>query len=89
MGIKFFSDKSRPVHMGPYPLERLERGGIPALGDVPRDQPLSFDRPEQPESIVNAMGEFQAMMDALRDGLVNKVQSDVPVDLTERANHLK
>ncbi|TCL09064.1 reductive dehalogenase [Shimia isoporae] len=89
MGIRFFSDKSRPVHMGPYPLERLERGSMPSLGAVPCDGTLSFSRPESPESIVNAMGEFQAMMDALRDGLVNQVRSAVPIDLQERSNHLK
>ncbi|PSL20506.1 reductive dehalogenase [Shimia abyssi] len=89
MGIRFFSDKDRPVHMGPYPLERLARGAMPDLGAVPGDAPLTFARPESPESIVNAMGEFQAMMDAIRDGLVNKVQSEVPVDPTERADHLK
>ncbi|MGR3634641.1 MAG: 4Fe-4S double cluster binding domain-containing protein, partial [Shimia sp.] len=89
MGIKFFSDKARPVHLGPYPLERLARGTLPDLAQVPHDTVLSFSRPEQPESIVNAMGEFQAMMDALRDGFVNGVQSDVPADLQERTNHLK
>lgn len=89
MGIKFFSDKSRPVHMGPYPLERLERGPMPDMLALPLDRQLSFDRPEQPESIVNAMGEFQAMMDALRDGLVNGAQSEVPIDPIDRANHMK
>ncbi|MCG6857233.1 MAG: 2Fe-2S iron-sulfur cluster binding domain-containing protein, partial [Salaquimonas sp.] len=48
-----------------------------------------FHRPEKPESIVNAMGEFQAMMDAIRDGLVNKAMAAIPADPTERANHLK
>ncbi|SFL88176.1 2Fe-2S iron-sulfur cluster-binding protein [Shimia aestuarii] len=89
MGLRFFSDKARPVHMGPYPLERLARGALPDLAASPFDAPLSFHRPEHPESIVNAMGEFQAMMDAIRDGLVNPVKSGVPSDPVERANHLK
>ncbi|KPA23365.1 3-chloro-4-hydroxyphenylacetate reductive dehalogenase precursor [Shimia sp. SK013] len=89
MGIKFFSDKARPVHLGPYPLERLARGSLPDFAQVPLDTALSFARPEQPESIVNAMGEFQAMMDALRDGFVNSEQSEVPADPQERANHMK
>ncbi len=89
MGIKFFSSKSRAVHLGPYPLERLVRAKLGDLTQVPKDAPLSFHRPQQPESIVNAMGEFQAMMDALRDGLVKPVMSEVPSDPMERSNHLK
>ncbi|MDA5555584.1 2Fe-2S iron-sulfur cluster-binding protein [Shimia sp. MMG029] len=89
MGIKFFSDKARPVHLGSYPLERLVRGAMPEVAGMPRDRALSFHRPERPESIVNAMGEFQAMLDALRDGLVNPVRSAIPDDPKERANHLK
>ena len=89
MGLRFFSDKKRPVHLGPYPLERLERGIKPDLSAVPKFQPLSFHRPKHPDSIVNAMGEFQAMMDAIRDGFVNKAMAEIPNDPQERANHLK
>ncbi len=87
--MRFFSDKDRPVHMGPYPLERLSRQDQAEPGDVPPFQPLDFQRPETPDSIVNAMGEYQAMLDAIRDGLVNKVKSKIPDDVQERANHLK
>ncbi|MEC9344116.1 MAG: NAD-binding oxidoreductase, partial [Pseudomonadota bacterium] len=90
MGIRFFSDRDRPVHLGPYPLERLRRlPAMPDLSRVPAMAPLDFRRPQQPESIVNAMGEYQAMMDAIRDGLVNAVKSDIPADPAERADHLK
>jgi len=90
MGIRFFSDRNRPVHLGPYPLERLRRqSALPDLSAVKAMRPLSFHRPQEPESIVNAMGEYQAMMDAIRDGLVNKTQSEIPSDPQERANHLK
>ena len=89
MAIRFFSDKHRPVHMGPYPLERLERGGGLDLASVPQMIPLTFHRPDAPESIVNAMGEYQAMMDAIRDGLVNKARADCPSDPEDRARHLK
>ncbi|MDP5219344.1 reductive dehalogenase [Ruegeria sp. 2205SS24-7] len=90
MGFRVFSDRKRPVHMGPYPLERLARQtGVVRYGDVPAMAPLSFARPEQPESIVNAMGEFQAMMDAIREGHANPVRSDIPENPLERANHLK
>ena len=68
--------------MGPYPLERLARQATDA-GSVasPADQmpDFSFHRPEQPASIVNAMGEFQAMMDTIRDGFgESEWQSEIP-----------
>ncbi len=90
MGIRFFSDKNRPVHLGPYPLERLKRlEDMPSLSNVPPAHRVDFRQPDAPVSIVNAMGEYQAMMDAIRDGLVNKVKADCPEDRQERADHLK
>ncbi|MEM5581939.1 4Fe-4S double cluster binding domain-containing protein [Roseibium sp. AS2] len=89
MTIRFFSDKNRPVHLGPFPLERLARGGTPDYALVPAFRPLEFRRPETPASIVNAMGDYQAMMDAIRDGLVNKARAGCPDDPGERAEHLK
>jgi len=52
-------------------------------------QPLSFHLPDAPHSIINAMREHQAMLDAIRSGLINKVAADCPADIEERANHLK
>lgn len=89
MSFQFFSDKNRPVHLGPFPLERLARGPMPDLNAVPRFQPLNFRRPSLPASIVNAMGEYQAMMDAIRDGLVNKARAECPNDPQTRAEHIK
>jgi len=56
---------------------------------VPPFRPLDFRRPDAPASLVNAMGDYQAMMDAIRDGLVNKAKAACPEDPQERANHLK
>jgi len=90
VGLKLFSDKNRPVHMGPYPTERLRRSSRAAdLSTVPAMKPVSFRRPEMPESLVNAMAEYQAMLDAIRDGLVNRAVAEIPPDPLERANHLK
>lgn len=89
MSTKLFSDKNRPVHLGPFPLERLARGPMLDLTSVPRFQALNFRRPGLPASIVNAMGEYQAMMDAIRDGMVNKAQAQCPTDPKERAEHIK
>lgn len=88
--MRFFSDKNRPVDMGPYPLELLSRAAsLPDLSAVPLFKQLSFNRPDQPQSIVNAASQHQAMLDAIRDGLVNRARSDCPADPGERARHLK
>ncbi|MGJ5619694.1 4Fe-4S double cluster binding domain-containing protein [Sulfitobacter sp. MF3-043] len=88
--MKIFSSRSRPVHMGGYPMERLHRLGQAhmRLPEMPFPT-ISFARPDQPESIVNAMGPFQAMMDVLRSGKVNPARANIPGDPVTRANHLK
>ncbi|CTQ48030.1 4Fe-4S double cluster binding domain-containing protein [Jannaschia donghaensis] len=88
MKSRLFSTKDRPPHLGPYPVERLARGTMPDLTAIPAMVPLTFQDAD-PRSIVNAMREHQAMLDAIRDGLVNGVQSDIPADPDERARHLK
>ncbi len=68
MSMRFFSTKNRPFHLGPYPLERLKRSDtLPDLTQVPPSDPLQFSKLETPHSLVNAMGEYQAMMDAIRE----------------------
>ena len=87
--MKIFSGKSRPIHLGSYPSERLKRlSALPDLPDVPF-APLSFKRPEDPQNIVNAMGPFQAMMDTLRNGAVNTAGALIPEDPEARSQHLK
>ncbi len=90
MGTRFFSTKDRPFHLGPYPLERLKRlDEAPDLSRVPAFKPLDFRKLETPHSLVNAMGEYQAMMDVLRDGVVNPAKATATEDPTERARHMK
>ena len=89
-GLKLFSDKKRPVHLGQYPLERLERTDVmPDLLQAPEFKAVAFRRPDAPQSIVNAMGEYQAMLDAVRDGMINKAKAETPDDQIERSEHLK
>ena len=87
--MRFFSDASRPVHLGPYPLERLRRTNRADLSDLPPFSAVPFRRAEAPANLTNAMAEYQAMMDAIRDGLVNKARAECPEDPITRANHLK
>ena len=87
---KVFSYRKRPVHLGPYPLEKLAQvESAQKLDALPQQEGLSFHRPDDPASIINAMQEYQAMLDATRDGLVKKERATIPDDLTQRANHLK
>ena len=90
MGTRFFSSKSRPFHLGPFPLETLKRTKtLPDFSQIPPTVPLDFRRLETPHSLVNAMGEYQAMMDVLRDGIANPAKAETPPDPSERANHMK
>ena len=90
MSNRFFSSKDRPVHMGPYPTELLARTEqFPELSNIPSAPQLIFSNKAHKASIINAMREHQAMMDAIRDGLINKAIADAPTNLVERTNHLK
>lgn len=85
---KFFSEKNRFPHLGPYPMERLKR--VSGLTEkIPKMEALSFNHEKTPYSIVNSMRDYQAMMDAMRSGLINKGRCEIPNNLTERSNHLK
>ncbi|MEP0962747.1 MAG: 2Fe-2S iron-sulfur cluster-binding protein [Roseobacter sp.] len=90
MTIRFFSDKDRPPHMGKYPSELLLRADVmPDLETVPSYAQLSYAQSETPNSIINAMREHQAMLDVIRDGIVNDALADCPSDPTQRAEHIK
>ncbi|MEJ7928610.1 4Fe-4S dicluster domain-containing protein [Ramlibacter sp. AN1015] len=87
--MRFFSYRDRPVHLGPYPLERLTRQDQPQpLEAVPPMQALRFDAAD-PQSLVHAMARYMAMFDLVRDGAVNPAEGEVPQDPLERARHLK
>ncbi|MGW8270243.1 MAG: 2Fe-2S iron-sulfur cluster-binding protein [Burkholderiales bacterium] len=86
--MRLFSNKNRPFHLGPYPLERLRRGaGRPDLARLPQMQALSFDDPN-PASLAHAMKRFIAMFDVVRDGATGP-RAEIPDDLLERTSHLK
>ena len=65
------------------------RGAMPDLHALAPMDPLSFARPDKPQSIINAMADHQAVMDALRAGVANGVRSTIPDDPGTRAEHLK
>ena len=87
--MRLFSYRKRPVHLGPYPLERLQRQrSLPDLAATAPMTALSFDD-ANPESLSHAMARYIAMFDLVRDGAVNATPGDVPADPLERTRHLK
>ena len=69
--MRFFSYKNRPVDLGPFPLERLARQtGQPDLSAVPDMADISFHDADNRDNLINAMGPYAAMLDAIRDGMV-------------------
>ena len=88
--MRFFSYKNRPVHLGPYPLELLSRSDeAPDLSCLPVMEKLSFHDKDNRDNLVNALGPYAAMLDAIRDGMVKKERGVIPSDPQERSNHLK
>ncbi len=77
------------MHLGPYPLEKLARADHLCLDQVPDMRQTSFRRADDPMSIVNAMQDYQAMLDATREGMVKKEIAEIPTSLSERTHHLK
>ena len=83
------SDAKRPIHLGKLPLETLKRlPEAPGLDTLMPDTPLSFEAKGDSASLITAMGDYMAMLDAVRVGLQNP-PADCPTDPQERANHLK
>ena len=83
--MKWVSTQNRPVHLGPYRLETLARGSSADLDRLIPWRPVPFSG----SPLIDAMADHQAMMDAIRDGLVNRTVATVPDDPVARANHLK
>ncbi|RVT50931.1 4Fe-4S dicluster domain-containing protein [Rubrivivax albus] len=87
--MRLFSYRDRPVHLGPYPLERLTRSdGPPRLDVLPPMTALRYAA-DDPLSIVHAMARFAAMFDLVRDGPRSPLPAEIADDPAERARHLK
>ncbi|MBK9363814.1 MAG: 4Fe-4S dicluster domain-containing protein [Rubrivivax sp.] len=87
--MRLFSYRDRPVHLGPYPLERLTRQStLPDLQAVAPMQPLDVERAPA-ASLAPAIARYLAMFDLVRDGGVNPRPAEVSDDAAERTRHLK
>ena len=87
--MRMFSIKDRPVHLGPFPLERLARQGDAVnLSQIPAPKPLIFHHPD-PENLTNAMARFMGMFDTVRDGALAHCPAEIPDTPQMRTDHLK
>lgn len=88
--MRLFSNKNRPVHLGPFPLERLARiNEIPQYFPSVPQRPLKIEDEENPDSLANAMCDYIDLFDRMRLGDASPNMAPVPDELQERANHLK
>jgi reductive dehalogenase len=88
--MQLFSHASRPIHLGPYPSERLGRTAeAPDLARVRGDGALRHDLAGDRLHLANAISHFMCALDAVREGDRNATRAEIPDDPAERARHLK
>ena len=86
----FFSNKARPYHLGPYPLERIARDpaildreiGLPRLDAPPAAEPGS-------KGFGEAVEKYHQIFHDLRDNQPVSVKAPVPDDLERRMIDIK
>ncbi len=87
---RLFSHRNRPVHLGPYPLERLPRvNRVDVFPEHGRGDSLAIEVPYAPHALSNAMRDYINVMDRMREGEVAPRKAPIPDDPAERAAHLK
>jgi reductive dehalogenase len=86
-GMRLFSHRRRPVHLGPFPLERLARASAVA-GPPTGDQPTEPD-PAGDAAVAHAMPEYQTLFARHFDGEIARARAPIPDDPAVRAHNLK
>jgi len=88
--MRLFSYRNRPVHKGPYPLEKLARSQVmPDYSKLNGLQQYSMTAGEDPLSIAYALDDYLSLLDSVRDGPVEQSKAQIPDDIGERSRHLK
>jgi reductive dehalogenase len=86
--MHLYSYSKRPVHLGPYPAERLGRGGgAPDLTRVKGDGTLTID--DSTTGFALSISAFLCALDGVRQGDRNPMTAEIPDNLEERARHFK
>ena len=86
----FFSNKSRPYHLGAFPLERLGRDPGIVAEELARPR-IARRAPETPErgALADAIDKYHGIFDSLRHGEPAAAKGPVPDDLTRRMIDIK
>ncbi|NNL85168.1 MAG: 4Fe-4S dicluster domain-containing protein [Myxococcales bacterium] len=89
--MRIFSHRNRPVHLGPYPLERLaRRPGVPEPEPIERRRrTLAIEQPDNSAALANSMRTYIDIMDRMRRGPVAPKPGPIPEDRSARSEHLK
>ncbi len=87
--MKLFSTKRRPGYLGPFPDERLPRVDHVDFASVPAMTPVVFRDSQHPLKLSNSMALFIAMLDTIRNGIVNPAKGELPDSPTERSRNVK
>ncbi len=88
--LRLFSNKQRPTHLGPYPLERLPRAEeIPSYTPASAPEPLEIVDSANLYSVANALPRSFDLYRRLRDGKVRADEAVIPTDPSARSQHLK
>lgn len=86
----FFSNKSRPYHLGPYPLERIPRDPVVLARER---QSTRIDRPpihaHRSDSFSNAIAKYHRIFHGLRNGETAPAKAPVPRDRQRRTVDIK
>jgi len=88
--VIFFSNKSRPYHFGPYPLERIARD--PSIRDEEIGRPRASRpdaNPAQGSEFAEAVEKYHRIFHSLRNEDVASGKAPVPDDLVRRAVDVK
>ena len=91
--MRLFSHRKRPVHLGPYPLERLPRlaaaGARPPGANAGRLPPRPVEAEQSgPLSAAHAYGLYRDLFDGQRHGEVAP-EAPIPADPVDIAKNLK
>jgi len=86
----FFSNKSRPYHLGPYPLERIARDPTRRGEELgrPRQARLGNGRETGP-AFADAVEKYHEIFHSLRDEDIAPAKAPVPGDLGRRSMDIK
>ncbi len=84
--MQIFSGKDRPVHLGPYPVERLRRA---ALSPAAQTALTGEGRSPAPGRLSGHIFDYYELFAPLRDGDVAPAKAPLPDDAQAVANEIK